>query len=85
MFISVDLPLPLTHDCEILVAADLQRHAAERVDDFFAHHVVFCDVLDVDDKRAGKPAWSDEWHVMSDELSACGEFSPEHIRHTAKF
>src|SRR6516162_466075 len=39
------------HDCEVLVAANLQRHAAQRVNNLFAHHVVLRDVLDVDDYR----------------------------------
>src|SRR5262249_34319997 len=48
------------HDCEVLVAANLQRHAAQRMNNFFAHLVVFGDVLDVDNKWAIQPAWGDE-------------------------
>src|SRR5262245_40865146 len=40
-----------SHDSEIFVAANLQRYAAERVNNLFPHHVVFRDVLDVDDDR----------------------------------
>jgi hypothetical protein len=39
------------HDRQIFVAKNLQRHATERVNNFFSHHVVFRDVLDVNDYR----------------------------------
>src|SRR6266576_1148949 len=40
-----------THNRQIFVAKNLQRHTTERVNNFFSHHVVFRDVLDVDDYR----------------------------------
>ena len=40
-----------SHDGEIFVPPDLERHAAQRVDCLFAHHVNFRDVLDIDDNR----------------------------------
>src|SRR5262249_47958695 len=46
------------HDCEVFVAVNLQRHAPQCANNLFAHHVVFRDVLDVDDKRVC--GWSDE-------------------------
>src|SRR6266576_2468958 len=39
------------HNRQIFVAKNLQRHTTERVNNFFSHHVVFRDVLDVDDYR----------------------------------
>ena len=39
------------HDGEIFVAMNLERNAAQRVHSLFAHHVIFRDVLDVDDDR----------------------------------
>src|SRR5215470_4769818 len=40
------------HDGYVFVIANLQRHAAQGVNDLFAHHVVLGDVLDVDQAGA---------------------------------
>ena len=39
------------HDSDIFVAVNLQGDAAQRMNDFLAHHVIFRDVLNVDHDR----------------------------------
>src|SRR6266480_5595674 len=39
------------HDRDVLVVVNLERDSAQSPHDFFAHHVVLGDVLDVDDDR----------------------------------
>src|SRR5207244_11933377 len=43
------------HDSDVFVAVNLQGDAAQRMNDFLAHHVVFGDVLNVDHDRAARP------------------------------
>src|SRR5207237_3319795 len=44
-----------THHREIFVAPNLERDAAQRAHDLFAHHIIFGDVLNVDDHWASWP------------------------------
>src|SRR5207248_305136 len=42
-----------THDGDVFVAPNLKRHAAQGVNDLFAHDVVLRDVFDIDHDRSG--------------------------------
>ena len=40
-----------SHDSDVFVAVNLQSDAAQRMNDFLAHHIVLRDVLNVDHDR----------------------------------